>query len=58
MTLCEIAVRTLVLHGFDATQGANNSSFIIVKFEGKKVVLHHMDIYSFLNKYDSEVEND
>ena len=57
MTLCEIAVKTLVLHGFNAAQGANNSSFIIVKFQGKKVVLHHMDIYSFLNKYHSEIEN-
>ena len=54
MTLVEKAVQILVNHGFNAIQGKNNSSFIIVKFPDTKIVLHHFDVYDFLNRHHKQ----
>jgi hypothetical protein len=54
MTLVEKAVQILVKHGFNAVQGKNNSSFIIVKFPDTKIVLHHFDVYDFLNRHHKQ----
>jgi len=51
MTLCERAVQILAKHGFNATLSTEYGSLIVVNFPDKKVVLHHFDIYSFLNNY-------
>ena len=57
MTLCEIAVQTLVKHGFNATISSDLGSLILVRLNDKKVVLHHFDVYKFLNKHNSEVNH-
>jgi len=51
MTLCDKAVEILVKHGFDAVLSTEYGSLIVVNFPDKKVVLHHFDIYAFLNKH-------
>jgi tRNA A37 threonylcarbamoyladenosine biosynthesis protein TsaE len=54
MTLCEKAVQTLVEHGFNATISSDLGSLILVKYHDKKVILHHFDVYEFLNKHDNK----
>ena len=51
MTLCDKAVKILVDHGFDAVLSTGFGSLIIVKFPDKKIILHHFDVYDFLNKH-------
>lgn len=51
MTLVENAVKTLIKHGFNAHVCDGYGSFIVVKFDDKKIVLHHFDVYDFLNKH-------
>jgi UTP-glucose-1-phosphate uridylyltransferase len=51
MTLVENAVKTLIKHGFDAHVNNGYGSLIVVNLKNQKVVLHHFDVYQFLNKH-------
>ena len=51
MTLCDKAVKILINHGFDAMLSTEYGSLIVVNFFDKKIVLHHFDVYEFLNKH-------
>lgn len=53
MTLCNKAIQILVKHGFDAVLSKEYGSLIVVNFHDKKIVLHHFDVYSFLNKHST-----
>jgi hypothetical protein len=51
MTLCEKAVQILIKHGFNAVPSNDYGSLILVNFPDRKIVLHHFDVYEFLNKH-------
>jgi hypothetical protein len=53
MTLCDKAIQILTKHGFNAVLSSEYGSLIVVNFPDKKVVLHHFDVYSFLNKHSA-----
>jgi hypothetical protein len=54
MTLVEKAVQILVNHGFNAIESTGYGGLIVVKFPDTKIILHHFDVYEFLNKHHKQ----
>ena len=54
MTLVKKAVQILVNHGFNAIESTGYGGLIVVKFPDTKIILHHFDVYEFLNKHHKQ----